>query len=89
MLRHVLKRFFLFGLMLSPTSALAQDRPATTRQALERNETHIFDDDLLRANGLDTKSATLRIRVNAARAALVRPRVSFVPGLVKSVENLP
>jgi len=47
-----------------------------------------FDDDPLAAGGFGPNDATIRVRPRAARTTLIRPRVSFVPEMLKSVENL-
>lgn len=47
-----------------------------------------FDDDPLNAGGFGPNDATIRVRPKAARTTLIRPRTSFVPEMLKSVENL-
>ena len=47
-----------------------------------------FDDDPLAAGGFGPNDATIRVRPKAARTTLIRPRTSFVPEMLKSVENL-
>ena len=47
-----------------------------------------FDDDPLNAGGLGPNDSTIRVRAKAARTTLIRPRVSFVPEMLKSVENI-
>jgi hypothetical protein len=47
-----------------------------------------FDDDPLNAGGFGPNDATIRVRARAARTTLIRPRTSFVPEMLKSVENL-
>lgn len=47
-----------------------------------------FDDDPLNAGGFGPNDATIRVRPSAARTTLIRPRTSFVPEMLKSVENL-
>ena len=47
-----------------------------------------FDDDPLNAGGFGPNDATIRVRAKAARTTLIRPRISFVPEMLKSVENL-
>lgn len=49
---------------------------------------YTFDDDPLSAGGFGPMDATIRVRPRAARSTLIRPRVSFMPELFKSVENL-
>lgn len=47
-----------------------------------------FDDDPLSAGGFGPNDATIRVRPRAARTTLIRPRTSFVPEMLKSVEGL-
>jgi hypothetical protein len=47
-----------------------------------------FDDDPLNAGGFGPNDATIRVRPKAARTTLIRPRTSFVPEMLKSVENI-
>jgi hypothetical protein len=47
-----------------------------------------FDDDPLNAGGFGPNDATIRVRPRAARTTLIRPRTSFVPEMLKSVEAL-
>ena len=47
-----------------------------------------FEDDPLNAGGFGPNDATIRVRPKAARTTLIRPRTSFVPEMLKSVENL-
>lgn len=47
-----------------------------------------FEDDPLNAGGFGPNDATIRVRANAARTTLIRPRTSFVPEMLKSVEDL-
>jgi hypothetical protein len=49
---------------------------------------YTFEDDPLNAGGFGPNDATIRVRPRAARTTLIRPRTSFVPEMLKSVENL-
>ena len=49
---------------------------------------YTFEDDPLAAGGFGPNDATIRVRPRAARTTLIRPRTSFVPEMLKSVENL-
>jgi uncharacterized membrane protein len=49
---------------------------------------YTFTDDPLSAGGFGPNDATIRVRPNAVRNTLIRPRTSFVPEMLKSVENL-
>ena len=47
-----------------------------------------FSDDPLAAGGFGPNDATIRVRRGPVRTTLIRPRTSFVPEMLKSVENL-
>src|SRR5512142_561023 len=47
-----------------------------------------FTDDPLSAGGFGPNDATMRVRPGPVRTTLIRPRTSFVPEMLKSVENL-
>jgi hypothetical protein len=47
-----------------------------------------FDDDPLAAGGFGPNDATIKVRPKAARTTLIRPRTSFMPEMIKSVENI-
>jgi hypothetical protein len=75
------------GTALSLTSMVA------SAQAIQESKTddgygYSFDDDPLNAGGFGPNDATIRVRARAARTTLIRPRTSFVPEMLKSVENL-
>lgn len=65
--------------------ALAQDKG---EKAGGEGYGYEFDDDPLSAGGFGPNDATIRVRPRAARTTLIRPRTSFVPEMLKSVENL-
>ena len=47
-----------------------------------------FSDDPLSAGGFGPTDATIRVRPGPVRTTLIRPRTSFVPEMLKSVEDL-
>ncbi len=47
-----------------------------------------FSDDPLNAGGFGPSDATIRVRPGPIRTTLIRPRTSFVPEMLKSVENI-
>ncbi len=65
-------------------AAFAQTETSTT----EDGYGYSFDDDPLNAGGFGPNDATIRVRKKAARTTLIRPRTSFVPEMLKSVENI-
>jgi hypothetical protein len=79
------------GLLVS-VSAFAQD---TGGVATTKGETggqgdygYKFEDDPLSAGGFGPSDATIRVRPGPVRTTLIRPRTSFVPEMLKSVENI-
>lgn len=49
---------------------------------------YVFEDDPLDAVGLSERGARLRLRRDAGRVTLIRPRAHFVRELTRSVEDL-
>lgn len=74
--------------VLTP-SAMAQGKKAGTKESKgDDGYGYTFDDDPLAAGGFGPADATIRVRPRAARTTLIRPRTSFVPEMLKSVENI-
>ncbi len=74
-----------------PKAAAAAGAPAAGGGAAGKSEEgygYTFADDPLAAGGFGPNDATIRVRPNAVRNTLIRPRTSFVPEMLKSVENL-
>jgi hypothetical protein len=96
----VLAPILTLGFVTVSTSALAQAKggaaaaPAAAPAAAaagggkEEGYGYTFTDDPLSAGGFGPNDATIRVRPNAVRNTLIRPRTSFVPEMLKSVENL-
>jgi len=70
------------GVLLIGSVALAQDKKKEDGYGYE------FSDDPLNAGGFGPNDATIRVRPGPVRTTLIRPRTSFVPEMLKSVENL-
>jgi hypothetical protein len=89
----VMAGLFLVGMSL-PGTAFAQGAPAAGGAAApgggDKNEGYgyEFSDDPLSAGGFGPNDATIRVRPGPVRTTLIRPRTSFVPEMLKSVENL-
>lgn len=49
---------------------------------------YLFDDDALAGDGIGVNAAKIVVRSAGVRRTLIRPRLNFVPELLKSVENL-
>jgi len=72
------------GVLLFATEALAQGKAGKK----EEGYGYDFSDDPLNAGGFGPNDATIRVRPGPVRTTLIRPRTSFVPEMLKSVENL-
>lgn len=73
------------GMTLIASVALAQPKPAGKK---DEGYGYEFTDDPLSAGGFGPNDATIRVRPGPVRTTLIRPRTSFVPEMLKSVENL-
>jgi hypothetical protein len=73
------------ALLVAP-SVFAQDIKETKEDTGDYG--YEFDDDPLNAGGFGPNDATIKVRARAARTTLIRPRTSFVPEMLKSVENI-
>jgi hypothetical protein len=84
----------LFGMvaaafvLVSATSALAQEAKPAAGGGDGDGYGYEFSDDPLAAGGFGPNDATIRVRPGPVRTTLIRPRTSFVPEMLKSVENL-
>jgi hypothetical protein len=94
-----MKKRVLFGLLaaafvLTSASAFAQ-QPGGGAAGVKASSGkegegygYEFSDDPLAAGGFGPNDATIRVRPGPVRTTLIRPRTSFVPEMLKSVENL-
>ncbi|MGH7280922.1 MAG: hypothetical protein ACRELY_05310 [Polyangiaceae bacterium] len=92
---HTLKKIaatiFASSLMLMSASAFAQNDVKNTAGGGGGDKDgygYEFSDDPLSAGGFGPNDATIRVRPGPVRSTLIRPRTSFVPEMLKSVENL-
>lgn len=71
-------------------SVIAFSASAQEGKAGKKDESYgyEFTDDPLNAGGFGPNDATIRVRPGPVRTTLIRPRTSFVPEMLKSVENL-
>ncbi len=79
--------FVALSILLTASAALAQDRAGGDKKE-DGGYGYEFSDDPLNAGGFGPSDATIRVRPGAVRSTLIRPRTSFVPEMLKSVENL-
>ena len=81
-------------LALAPSTAFAQAATAGAPAAKDSGKKegdgygYEFSDDPLSGGGFGPNDATIRVRPGPVRTTLIRPRTSFVPEMLKSVENL-
>jgi hypothetical protein len=94
-MKHSNKRlaggFVMVALMLLSSQSYAQDAPAAGGAAgngASGDYGYKFEDDPLAAGGFGPSDATIRVRPGPVRTTLIRPRTSFVPEMLKSVENI-
>ena len=69
-------------------AVFAQDAKSTGGGEKADGYGYEFSDDPLNAGGFGPNDATIKVRPRAARTTLIRPRTTFVPEMLKSVENI-
>ncbi|WP_437648134.1 hypothetical protein [Sorangium sp. So ce362] len=74
----------LLVLCVSIPEAAAQDRTPTRQE----NYSYRFTDDLLDASNGAASGAMLQVRQLGRRDRLLRPRLHFIPEMLKSVESM-
>ncbi|WP_104977392.1 hypothetical protein [Sorangium cellulosum] len=74
----------LLVLCVSIPEAAAQDKTP----ARQENYSYTFTDDLLDASNSAASGAVLQVRQLGRRDRLLRPRLHFVPEMLKSVESM-
>jgi hypothetical protein len=74
-------------LALTASTSFAEDKGVKASDSKE-GYGYEFSDDPLSAGGFGPNDATIRVRPGPVRTTLIRPRTSFVPEMLKSVENL-
>ena len=78
------------GIFFAASSAYAAAARAVegSGKGAEEGYGYEFGDDPLSAGGFGPNDATIKVRPGPVRRTLIRPRTSFVPEMLKSVENL-
>jgi hypothetical protein len=78
------------GLAAAPAGAQETDKkaPAAAAKKKDDNYGYVFKDDLLDAPGLGGNAATITVIPLGRRDRLLRPRVHFIPEMLKSVESM-
>ena len=85
---HSMKRVVAVGLTVGFVLASATYAAAQSSKETGDGYGYEFDDDPLNAGGFGPSDATIKVRARAARTTLIRPRISFVKEMLKSVENI-
>jgi len=75
------------GLLVVSSTAFAQVKAAGDPKD-KGGYGYEFSDDPLSAGGFGPQDATIKVRPGPVRTTLIRPRTTFVPEMLKSVENL-
>lgn len=70
------------------SSPAAKQKPAANIQKVDGHDVYDFPDDPLMGEGIGANVAQVSVLRHAARASLVRPRLSFVPEMLKTAEAL-
>jgi len=88
--RTVLGLVAVASTLLFSSVAFAQEPGGNSAKSTEAEGGYgyEFSDDPLNAGGFGPGDATIRVRPVPVRAQLIKPRTSFVPEMLKSVENL-
>jgi len=87
--KWLLAGFIASGLAVFAAPSYAQDATTTPGATGGSGDYgYRFDDDPLSAGGFGPADATIRVRPGPVRTTLIRPRTSFVPEMLKSVENI-
>jgi hypothetical protein len=91
--KFLLASFSAASLVLLAAPSFAQDAPAGGAGAAGGagnggDYGYKFEDDPLSGGGFGPADATIRVRPGPVRTTLIRPRTSFVPEMLKSVENI-
>ena len=82
------RRPMFFVLAIAALSWASIASAQTKRSDTNDGYGYEFNDDPLSAGGFGPNDATIRVRPGPVRTMLIRPRTSFVPEMLKSVENL-
>ena len=78
--------------MISPASAQTKTKntPSASANAEDTDQGYAykFGDDLLSGGVFGANVAQIKVRSHGMRRTLIRPRLHFVPELLKSVEDI-
>lgn len=78
--------------LLAAAAAFAVSLPAAadveTSRRTEDGDYHVFKDDLLSSDVAFPSGGNIRVRPGPKRVMFLRPRATFVPEMLKSVEKM-
>ena len=77
-----------FGVLSISSVAAAETARLVEEEGSDEGYGYEFADDPLSAGGFGPNDATIRVRPGPVRRTLIKPRTSFVPEMLKSVENI-
>lgn len=82
-----MKRFLAgsVALALVVTGSLAAAAP---KEEKKNDQAMEFNDDPLEAGGLGPNDVGIKVRSGPVRSTLIKPRMTFIPQMLKSVQNL-
>ncbi len=87
--KHIVIGGLMAALLAAAPSAFAQAAASNPAGGAAGGDYgYKFEDDPLSAGGFGPADATIRVRPGPVRTTLIRPRTSFVPEMLKSVENI-
>jgi hypothetical protein len=76
----------LIGLCIAAPDARAEEKAGKPKK--DDSYGYVFTDDLLNAPGMGANAAQITVVKLGRRDRLLRPRVNFVPEMLKSVESM-
>ena len=80
------KLALVLGLALSSFAVASPSRAQTSSADTPDGYIYNFKDDKMLGSTMSGNMAILKVRIKSARATLIRPRASFVPEMLESVE---
>ena len=79
----------LAPLLIAVAASCPRTASAQTETACLRDDcVYRFDDELVNAPGTSAYGEVIRVHYGSPRVLLIRPRISFVMSLLKTVEHL-
>ena len=86
MISKILTSIAAVAIVLTISLNASADPKVTTQD--EKGYGYEFEDDPLAAGGFGPNDSTIRVRAKPQRTTLIRPRTTFVPEMLRSVEDI-